>query len=277
MPSSRVYVGRLPRDTTERDLDRLFRDYGRVREINVKAGFAFIEFDDPRDAHDAVKQLDGVRFLGERIMVEPARGERRREVSPRREKRFAPPSRSSYRIVIENLSPSVSWQDLKDHFRRAGEVTFADAHKEKEGVGFVEFSHPDDMREAIRKFHDTEFKGRIISIQEDNTPSADRDRNRDAPRSSRDDDRRNGRRDDGRDRRSDRDRDGPRSARDDDRERRDSRDDDRVRRDSRDNGDRRGSGRDDDEPRKRSLERDDRDMDRDRDERKGSLDDRGDD
>ncbi|KXS09286.1 hypothetical protein M427DRAFT_149943 [Gonapodya prolifera JEL478] len=342
-PVTRVYVGRLPRDTTERELERLFREFGRVRETNIKAGFAFIEYEDPRDAQDAVKELDGARFLGERIIVEHARGERKREFSPRREKRFAPPSRSTHRIVIENLSPSVSWQywkgaltrvrrnqnvptespefprwlvspfsgwqahgglglgsgsasssrswwstrlpagrstisgvgfslsstptlapffslgdsfqttlcfitDLKDHFRRAGEVTFADAHKEREGVGFVEFQYADDVDSAISKFDNTEFKGRTITISEDKNPS-NRDGGRDGGR-RRDDDRR-GSKDDRRDddhherrgSRDDRRDDDRRAARDD--ERRDSRDDrrDDDRRPSRE--DRRRDSRDD--------------------------------
>lgn len=33
--------------------------------------------------------------------------------------------RSDFRVVITNLPKSASWQDLKDHMRKGGEVTFA--------------------------------------------------------------------------------------------------------------------------------------------------------
>ena len=36
-------------------------------------GFAFVEFDDQRDAEDAVKSLNGSRICGERVRVEMAR------------------------------------------------------------------------------------------------------------------------------------------------------------------------------------------------------------
>ena len=36
----------------------------------------------------------------------------------------AAPKSSGYRVVVTGLPKSASWQDLKDHFRRAGEVTF---------------------------------------------------------------------------------------------------------------------------------------------------------
>jgi arginine/serine-rich splicing factor 4/5/6 len=37
------------------------------------------------------------------------------------------------------LSSRVSWQDLKDYMRQAGDVTYADAHKTKRNEGTVEF------------------------------------------------------------------------------------------------------------------------------------------
>ena len=42
---------------------------------------------------------------------------------------YGPPTRTDYRLIVENLSSRVSWQDLKGYMRQAGEVTFADAHK----------------------------------------------------------------------------------------------------------------------------------------------------
>jgi arginine/serine-rich splicing factor 4/5/6 len=31
-------------------------------------GFAFVEYDDPRDAKDAIRDLDGSKFMGERLI-----------------------------------------------------------------------------------------------------------------------------------------------------------------------------------------------------------------
>lgn len=52
---TRVYVGKLSYDVRERDIEKFFKGYGRVREILMKDGFAFVEFDDNRDADDAGK------------------------------------------------------------------------------------------------------------------------------------------------------------------------------------------------------------------------------
>ena len=39
---TRVYFGRLPRDTRERDLEKFVRGFGRVREVSIKLGYGFV-------------------------------------------------------------------------------------------------------------------------------------------------------------------------------------------------------------------------------------------
>ncbi|XP_042494286.1 serine/arginine-rich splicing factor RSZ22-like [Macadamia integrifolia] len=59
---SRVYVGNLDPRVTERELEDEFRVYGVIRSIWVARkppGYAFVDFDDRRDAQDAIRDLDG--------------------------------------------------------------------------------------------------------------------------------------------------------------------------------------------------------------------------
>ncbi|XP_020696410.1 serine/arginine-rich splicing factor RS2Z32-like [Dendrobium catenatum] len=72
--STRLYVGRLSSKIRSRDLEDLFSRYGRVRDVDLKYDYAFVEFSDPRDADDARYNLDGREFYGGRIIVEFARG-----------------------------------------------------------------------------------------------------------------------------------------------------------------------------------------------------------
>jgi len=48
----KVYVGNLPPDVKQRDLEDLFYKFGKITNINLKnttqQPFAFLEFDDPR-------------------------------------------------------------------------------------------------------------------------------------------------------------------------------------------------------------------------------------
>lgn len=184
MVKPRVYVGGLPHDVSERDLEKFFKGFGRLREVLIKNGYGFVEFDDQRDADDAVYELDGEKLLGQRVTVQKARGiPRGRDRDQRdsrgsgrstnsyrgngRNDRFGPPTRTKHRVIVENLSSRVSWQDLKDFMRKAGEVTYADAHKEHQNEGVVEFSSHTEMKNAIKILDDSELNGRRIRIVED--------------------------------------------------------------------------------------------------------------
>lgn len=96
MSGCRVFIGRLSPHARERDVEKFFKGYGRIREINLKNGFGFVvslsifffcakwefskcfclyiitfsssfqEFDDHRDADDAVYELNGKELCSER-------------------------------------------------------------------------------------------------------------------------------------------------------------------------------------------------------------------
>ncbi|XP_073959275.1 serine and arginine rich splicing factor B52 isoform X6 [Choristoneura fumiferana] len=192
MVGSRVYVGGLPFGVRDRDLEKFFKGFGRIRDILIKNGYGFVEFEDYRDADDAVYELNGKELLGERVVVEPARGIDRSADRSRRDRhserdrgrgsrtdsnyRYGPPTRTEYRLVVENLSSRISWQDLKDYMRQAGEVTYADAHKQHRNEGVVEFATHSDMRAAIEKLDGTELNGRRIRLVEDRRSSRRRTR-----------------------------------------------------------------------------------------------------
>ena len=44
MPSdqTRVYLGRIPYDTREKDIEKFFKGFGKINDIMMKHGFAFV-------------------------------------------------------------------------------------------------------------------------------------------------------------------------------------------------------------------------------------------
>ncbi|CAN0926728.1 Serine/arginine-rich splicing factor RS2Z32, partial [Linum grandiflorum] len=72
--NTRLYVGHLAPRTRSRDLEYIFSKYGRVRDVDMKRDYAFVEFSDPRDADDARYHLDGRDVDGSRLIVEIAKG-----------------------------------------------------------------------------------------------------------------------------------------------------------------------------------------------------------
>eukprot|EP00794_Sanderia_malayensis_P015356 gene15356-16933_t len=215
----KVFVGRLPTDTRTRDLENFFKDNGYskcVRDVNLKTGFAFVEFDDYRDADDAVFDLHHKELLGTKITLEHAKPARDRYGGDRDRRggggdrygdryggggrgggsfrfrdKYGAPYNTDYRIIVENLSTRAGWQDLKDHFRQYGEVTFTKCHREKVGEGVVEFARYSDVKAAVKKLEGSEIFGKRIRLIDD-TPrdlrskrSPSRSRSRSASRSPR--------------------------------------------------------------------------------------------
>ncbi|KAL8453461.1 hypothetical protein Emag_001834 [Eimeria magna] len=73
----KVYVGNLDPEATSTELDEIFRRYGKLSNIWVARnppGFAFITFEDARDARDAVEATDGILHREKYLRVEIAKG-----------------------------------------------------------------------------------------------------------------------------------------------------------------------------------------------------------
>lgn len=51
--------------------------------------------------------------------------------------------------------------------RQAGEVTYADAHKERANEGVIEFRSYSDLRRAVEKLDGTDINGRKIRLVEE--------------------------------------------------------------------------------------------------------------
>ncbi|KAG8079353.1 hypothetical protein GUJ93_ZPchr0007g5893 [Zizania palustris] len=166
--SRTIYVGNLPGDIREREVEDLFYKYGRIVDIDLKIpprppGFAFVEFEDPRDAEDAIQGRDGYNFDGNRLRVELAHGGRGNSSSFNSSagggRRGGVSRHTEYRVLVTGLPSSASWQDLKDHMRNAGDVCYSEVYREAGGTtGVVDYTNYDDMKYAIRKLDDSEFK-----------------------------------------------------------------------------------------------------------------------
>lgn len=77
----KLYVGNLPYDTTEQDLQTLFAAAGNVESVNVMRdtatgrarGFAFVEMSTDEEAQAAIQQLADYNLGGRNLTVNEAR------------------------------------------------------------------------------------------------------------------------------------------------------------------------------------------------------------
>ncbi|KFO31282.1 Serine/arginine-rich splicing factor 3 [Fukomys damarensis] len=66
----KVYVGNLGNNGNKTELERAFSYYGPLQSVwvaRIPPGFAFVEFEDPQEAADAVLELDARTLCGCRV------------------------------------------------------------------------------------------------------------------------------------------------------------------------------------------------------------------
>ncbi|PHJ25258.1 rna recognition motif-containing protein [Cystoisospora suis] len=173
---SRIYVGNLPADFTEKDVEREFERFGRIVKLEFKrtvsgAGYCFLEYADPRDARDAIAELHGRPPPGTRdaaplrVELPLVRGARPPDRVQGRSEQFVNkglPRRGRYIVEIRGLPPSGSWQDLKDHFRGVGDVGYSQVRPDPDapeyGIGEVSFFTRHEMLDAVELLDGSTFR-----------------------------------------------------------------------------------------------------------------------
>jgi RNA recognition motif-containing protein len=94
----KLYVGNLPFQTTESDLETLFATAGDVATITVMRdresgqarGFAFVEMVSDEGAAQAVDTLNNSSYGGRNLLVNEARPQQPRSGAPRESRRSVP-------------------------------------------------------------------------------------------------------------------------------------------------------------------------------------------
>lgn len=113
--STSLFIRNVPEEARQEELRSMFAKYGPVSDVYIPLdyytrrhrGFAYIQFEDPRDAEDAVYNLNRVRYCGRELEVEFARGDRKTPQMMRTKERGGG-SRSGYD----------RYEDDYDHRRR---------------------------------------------------------------------------------------------------------------------------------------------------------------
>jgi len=185
----RLYLGKLPTDCRSDDISKFFEGYGHIVDCRVMTGFGFIEFENAKDAEDALHHFDGKPFMGSNLLVQFAKESRpKRDVYEGDRGHGSPRSRRppGIRIIVSGLSRDTSWQDLKDFGRDAGSVSFADIDRDFPGQGILEYLSREDADRAVKDLDGKDLRGRAVRVLFD-------DNNRAGPDNYRRDDRRDDR------------------------------------------------------------------------------------
>jgi len=76
-----IYVGNLPYEVTEQELNEVFADYGTVKRVTIPVdretgkvrGFGFVELESESEEVSAIEVLDGAEWMGRELRVNKAR------------------------------------------------------------------------------------------------------------------------------------------------------------------------------------------------------------
>lgn len=153
--SSRIYVGKLPENISEDRLRDLFSEFGEILSVEVKTGFGFIFFQRVEDAERAIQKMHGTDLDGHSLLVENS-------VSSRSSK---PVKRFDLRVTVDELDPRVSWQDLKDWAREAGDVTFTNVfNRDGKSMGVIEYKDERGFEQALKILPTIPISGALVKV-----------------------------------------------------------------------------------------------------------------
>ncbi|KAK8926615.1 Arginine/serine-rich-splicing factor RSP31 [Platanthera zijinensis] len=157
-----VFCGNFEYDTRHSDLERLFTRYGRVDRIDMKSGFAFVYFEDERDAEDAIRCLDNAPFghSKRRLSVEWSRGERGRY---RESSRGMGNTRPTKTLFVINFDPiSTRTRDIERHFEPFGKVNNV---RIRRNFAFVQFDSQEEATKALECTNMSKLLDRVVSVE----------------------------------------------------------------------------------------------------------------
>ncbi|KAF9908571.1 hypothetical protein EC991_009716 [Linnemannia zychae] len=192
-----IHVGNIPFRVRWQDLKDLFRKAGHVVRADVilgpdnrSRGFGTVIFSSVEEAKQAIQMFDQHHWQDRVIQVQEDRsgmdygrhhdrGNGQSHVPMQHH--AGPHFRNSYsmnyivptgrQVFVGNIPFQCQWQDLKDLFRKAGNIIRADvAHGfdgRSRGFGSVLFATPEDAKTAISMFDNYEYNGRVLRVHYD--------------------------------------------------------------------------------------------------------------
>ncbi|XP_010252651.1 PREDICTED: serine/arginine-rich splicing factor RS31-like isoform X1 [Nelumbo nucifera] len=175
-----VFCGNFEYETRQSDLERLFSKYGRVERVDMKSGFAFVYFDDERDAEDAIRGLDDTPFgySRRRLSVEWARqGDRGRHREGSRAMANQRPTKTLFVINFDPIRTRI--RDIERHFEPYGKVLHV---RIRRNFAFVQFETQEDATKALECTHMSKILDRVVSVEYALRDDGERSDRRDSPR-----------------------------------------------------------------------------------------------
>lgn len=183
----RVYVGNLSWEVAWQDLKDHMRESGEViyAEVMTEAdgrskGCGIVEYATSEGAKEAIATMTDTELKGRMIFVREDRETGSGGGVGGGGFKQAGGGRGGTSVYVGNLAYETSWQDLKDHMRKAGNVDQANVLQQDDGrskgCGIVVYQNQRDAARAIRELQNSLLDGRPIFVREDREQGGGRGR-----------------------------------------------------------------------------------------------------
>uniref|UniRef100_A0A7N0RAX6 RRM domain-containing protein n=1 Tax=Kalanchoe fedtschenkoi TaxID=63787 RepID=A0A7N0RAX6_KALFE len=125
-------------------------------------GFAFVYFEDERDAEDAIRGLDQMPFGYDRrrLSVEWARGERGNHRDGSKSVTNQRPTKTLFVINFDPVRTGV--RDIERHFELYGKILNV---RIRRNFAFVQFETQEDATKALECTHMSKIMDRVVSVE----------------------------------------------------------------------------------------------------------------
>ncbi|KAJ8246799.1 hypothetical protein GJAV_G00255520 [Gymnothorax javanicus] len=141
----KIFIGNLPQEADQDELQALFSQYGAVTECAIIKNFAFVHMEDRKSATKAIRNLHLYKLHGTPINVEASHGK----------------NQGAVKLHVANVEKGCD-SELRALFEEYGTVTECAVIKD---FAFIHMANSEEAMDAIKGLDNADFQGKRIHVQ----------------------------------------------------------------------------------------------------------------
>lgn len=162
-----IFIKNLDKSIDHKALFDTFSQFGQILsckieldDTNNSKGYGYIQYMTQDGADKAVQKVNNMMLAGKKVFVGP--------FVPRKERSSSSSSKKFTNIYVNNLSESVSEEEVKKLFEAFGEIKSAvimkDEGDKSKGFAFINYANPEDAAKAVDEMNGKDINGKPVFV-----------------------------------------------------------------------------------------------------------------